>query len=105
AGLSNDETVAEITDRLRTLSAFGRGRAATIVETEVATAYGLALADAYEAAGVERVVISDGDYDPACAEVDGQEKTLAWYRANPIEHPNCTRKARPVVGTAESGTA
>lgn len=75
-----------------------RGRAQTIARTEVARAQAEAAQARYADAGVEKVLILDNgqdDPDAACAKLNGTVQTLAWYRKNPIAHPNCTRAASP----------
>lgn len=38
-----------------------------------------------------------GDTDEECERVDGLYATPVWARRHPVEHPNCTRQAVPVV--------
>jgi hypothetical protein len=73
-------------------------RARVIARTEVRWAQNQTTALRYKSSGVSEVIISDGDeFDEACAAVDGTRQTVDWYADNPIEHPNCTRRATPVV--------
>jgi HK97 family phage portal protein len=73
-------------------------RARVIARTEVRWAQNQTTALRYKSSGVSEVIISDGDqFDEACAAVDGTRQTIDWYTDNPIEHPNCTRRATPVV--------
>ena len=47
---------------------------------------------------VDEVEVLDGrDFDQACKDINGQRKSLAWARANPIQHPNCRRAMVPIV--------
>jgi hypothetical protein len=72
-------------------------RADMIARTEIALAQAKGTAIALREAGVERVVIQDGDSDEACQEADGQVWDIEEYEDNPIEHPNCVRSARPLT--------
>ena len=38
-----------------------------------------------------------GDTDEACERVNGRYATVRWVRRHPVEHPNCTRLAFPVL--------
>lgn len=81
-------------------------RAMTIARTESGTAYNLGGVAAYRDTGVQQVLVLDGDYDPECAEADGQTWDLGEAEANPLEHPNCVRAFAPVVdvpGPADDG--
>lgn len=79
-----------------------RYRAELIARTETAYAMAYGNAEAWRDGGVTHVEISDGDYDDACAEADGEIWTLEEYLANPLEHPNCTRAAYPVIEATEA---
>lgn len=75
-----------------------RGRARTIARTELGTAQQVAACARYEGAGVSRVLVLDNgfdDSDPACTRLNGTTQTLAWARANPLQHPNCVRAFAP----------
>jgi HK97 family phage portal protein len=72
-------------------------RARAIARTEVRWAQNQTTALRYKSSGVSEVIISDGDEDEDCAAVDGTRQTVDWYTDNPIAHPNCTRRATPVV--------
>ena len=77
-----------------------RGRATTISRSELATAQNTAAAARFGAVGVDRVVIFDGgsdDSDDVCNALNGTVQTLAWFQANPIQHPNCVRAAAPYL--------
>lgn len=76
-----------------------KGRARTIARTELGEAQNSATASRYKEAGVKLVEILDGgntDDDEECQVANGQIWTLAYFNANPLEHPNCTRAAAPV---------
>lgn len=73
-------------------------RARTIARTEVRWAQNQTTALRYKSSGVAEVIISDGDdFDEECAAVDGTRQTIEWYAENPLQHPNCTRRATPVT--------
>jgi len=73
-------------------------RARTIAATETAYAAAAGQVAAFKDGGVEEVLISDGDdFDEPCIEADGQIWTVAEYEANPLEHPNCSRAAIPII--------
>ena len=104
-GMANGETHPEITERLRQSSAFGQSRAATIAETEGGVAYNLGTLAAYQQSdAVESVLVSDGDYDPVCAGLNGTTQTLAWAQSHPLGHPNCRRRFTPVLATVPAVT-
>ena len=70
------------------------GRADMIARSELAEAAGKGSAAGWKDAGIDAVLISDGDdFDEACQEADGQIWSVAKYEADPLEHPNCTRSA------------
>lgn len=75
-----------------------QGRARTIARTELATAQAVATAKRFDVVGVTKVTIYDGggeDSDDICNQLNGSVQTLAWYEANPLQHPNCVRAAAP----------
>jgi hypothetical protein len=75
-------------------------RADLIARTETAYAAAYGAIEAYKEGGVTEVEISDGDdWDEPCIAADGAIWSLADYQANPLEHPNCTRAAYPIVTT------
>lgn len=82
---------------LRGRFTFSRARAAMIARTETAIAYNRGKAATYRAVNIEYVVIYDGDGDEACIAANGSVWTVAEFEANPIEHPNCKRTARPAT--------
>lgn len=76
-----------------------KGRARTIARTELGEAQNSATVMRYSEAGVKLVEILDGggtDDDVECNTANGQIWTLAYFNANRLEHPNCTRAAAPV---------
>lgn len=72
-------------------------RSETIARTETAKLFNNAALASYEAAGVTHVEVLDGNYDPICAEANGQKWTLAEANAKPIAHPNCVRSFAPII--------
>jgi hypothetical protein len=44
-----------------------------------------------QSAGLQHVLVQDGDKDEPCAAVNNTRQTLAWAMANPLGHPNCQR--------------
>lgn len=73
-------------------------RARTIARTELAYAQNTATFTRYQGAGVDRVTVLDNgveDSDPVCTELNGTVQTLAWAKANPLQHPNCLRTFAP----------
>lgn len=78
-----------------------RNRAETIARTELGWAQNLGTVERYAAAGVQKVLILDNglaDDDEPCQVANGQIWSLMAFRANPLEHPNCTRAAAPYFG-------
>ena len=73
-------------------------RAELIARTETAYAQNVSALETYKQADVfVGVVISDGDYDPACAALNGQRVSFQEFDLiGPIEHPQCTRSIAPV---------
>lgn len=86
-----------LSDAVADSAAFSPTRALMIARTETAIAYNVGAIGAYQQAGVEKVVVSDGDDDEDCADVDGEIWTLEEALANPVAHPNCVRSFGPVV--------
>jgi hypothetical protein len=102
-GLSIDALVDGVPDEgIRGLRDFVaetyKGRARTIARTELGTAQNDATIGRYEAAGVRKVLVFDNglsDDDQPCIEANGAVWSLDRARANPLEHPNCTRAFAP----------
>lgn len=90
-------SVEDFADELEESGVFGDARARMIARTELAIAEARGHVASFREAGVEEVVIYDGDSDPECQEANGQTWTLEEYEANPVEHPNCVRDARPLT--------
>lgn len=81
-----------------------KGRAKACARTEMAFAQNAATHARYEAAGVEKVEVFDGgadDSDDVCNQLNGSIQTLAWAKANPLQHPNCTRCFSPSFSSNE----
>jgi PAS domain-containing protein len=83
--------------RLEESGVFSESRAEMIARTETAIAENRGHAAAFREEGVELVYIYDGDYDEECQAANGEVWTLEEFEANPIEHPNCLRDARPLT--------
>ncbi len=104
-GRSNGEGPLQLARRIRDqvpagpfAQAGSKYRAELIARTETADAQLRSATEMYREAGVfAGVLISDGDYDEACAAMDGRRLTFAEWDAIPnLEHPNCVRAAAPV---------
>lgn len=80
-------------ERLEQSGVFSESRAEMIARTETAIAHNAGQVRAYQAAGVDRLLVGDGDEDFGCdcPEVDGEVCSIEWAAANPISHPNCRR--------------
>jgi HK97 family phage portal protein len=77
-----------------------KGRARAIARTELAYAQNSASVRRFQEAGIMRVQILDGgseDSDDICNQLNGSVQTLAWFKSNPLQHPNCVRVAAPIV--------
>jgi hypothetical protein len=92
-------TTHELTDGIRlVIEESYKGRARAIARTELGTAQQNCAVARYANAGVDRVIVFDNgqdDPDEACAAINNTTQTLAWAKANPLEHPNCTRCFAP----------
>lgn len=75
-------------------------QAERISRTEAGVSFNRASASLMTEAGVEEVDIIDGDGDDACAEWNGERKSVSDYEAEPLGHPNCTRIGLPVIEVA-----
>lgn len=97
-GVALGETRPQLAARLETLPEFDRARAQMIAGTEVARAENLSVLAVVEVSGRDVTIrITDGDGDPACAALNGQEVSFAQAQAIPaLGHPNCRRKMVPV---------
>jgi hypothetical protein len=76
-----------------------KNRSTTIARTELGNAQNTVTAERYKANGVSVVGIldnGDDDDDEPCKIANGQVWTLAFFEANPLEHPNCTRCSYPI---------
>ena len=75
-----------------------RNRSRAIARTEMGFAQAEGTYNRFRQAGVDRVEILDNGFDdshPECVRLNGTIQTLDWYRANPLQHPNCVRTAAP----------
>ncbi len=75
-----------------------KGRAKAISRSEMAHAQQVAAVERFSAAGLTHVIVFDGggdDSDDVCNQLNGTRQTLAWARANPTGHTNCTRCFSP----------
>jgi len=66
-----------------------------IGRTEAAHYYNEGILRVAEASGSGQVLVTDGDYDPACQAANGSVWSIEEARANRLEHPNCTRSFLP----------
>ena len=73
-----------------------------ISRTEVTSAYNLGAIGQYREAGIQTVLVSDGDKDEPCATANGAIWTLDQAESNPISHPNCTRTWVPDTSTVHA---
>ena len=76
-----------------------KNRDKAIARTELGMAQNTVTASRYAGAGVAKVLVFDNGFHnshPACVELDGTIQTLAWARANPLQHPNCVRAFGPI---------
>lgn len=77
--------------------AFSESRADVVADYETGSLQNLLAIDAYEAAGVTQVLVSDGlETDPECILADGAVWSLAQARANLKQHPGCVRAFKPL---------
>jgi len=100
-GYQAGETMSQLADRVSAVfSQAIDSRATTIARTETIQAYGAASLRAYKEAGIDQVQMFDGmDYDPTCAEVNGQIVSVAEAeQLMADEHPNGTRGVAPYFG-------
>jgi len=74
-----------------------KNRAKAIARTEIGKAQNASTIARYQAAGVTRVIVRDGDEDELCAPYAGTIQTMDWALENPSAHPNCTRAFAAVV--------
>lgn len=71
-----------------------KNRAKTIARTELGTAQNEGALDRFEKAGSKNVLVFDNgltDDDEPCQLANGAVWSIEKARANPLEHPNCTR--------------
>lgn len=95
------EGIPQLARRLYELPAFSAARATTCARTELGTAQNTAALASYRASGVVvGVRVLDGDYDAACAAMDGRTFALGQEPAM-LQHPNCVRAFAPLVDPAE----
>lgn len=100
-GQANGEGVDQLTARLRDLPDFGPGRARVVARTELGHASNTAALANYRASGVVvGVRVFDGDYDGACAAMNGRTFSLGQEPAT-LQHPNCRRAFAPIVDASE----
>lgn len=73
------------------------GQLNTIANTESTMYYNEAALQLAEKSGSGRVLVSDGHYDAACENANGQIWSVTHARENPMEHPNCIRSFLPLA--------
>lgn len=99
AGASPREIGASIHAALsERFEGYQQWRADRIARTETAIAYNHGTVLSARQIGVDRVLVSDGDYDAECVGLDGSTQSVEWALSNPISHPNCRRSFSPWVG-------
>ena len=97
AGQQEGEGIAQLARRLRDLPAFNAARATVVARTELALSTNQASLASYRASGVVvGVRVHDGDFDEACAAMDGRTFPLGQEPAA-LQHPNCVRAFAPLV--------
>lgn len=96
-GQAAGEGIPQLAARLRDLPAFNRARAITVSRTELGHTTNTAALANYRGSGVVgSVTVFDGDYDAACAAMNG--RTFPIDQAPPtLQHPRCTRAFAPVL--------
>lgn len=100
-GQQAGEGIPQLAARLRELSAFNRARAITVARTELGHSTNLSALANYRASGVVvGVRVFDGDYDAACAAMNGRTFSLGQEPAT-LQHPNCRRAFAPIVDASE----
>jgi hypothetical protein len=102
-GIGLEEGWSNVTyaKELESARVFSKSRAQDIGKFEYLRARNSGAAATMEFSGVTHVFITDGeDFDEECASVHATVQTIAWYLANPLGHPNCTRDAMPWNGPA-----
>jgi HK97 family phage portal protein len=101
AGQAEGESLSQLAARIRDLPAFNQARAMLVARTELGHATNLAAVHSYRASGVVvGVQVLDGDYDEACAAMNGRTFTLD-EAPDPLQHPNCTRALVPITDPSE----
>jgi len=100
-GQQAGEGIDQLARRLRELPAFNDARARTVARTELAHSTTTAALANYRASGVVvGVRVFDGDYDGACAAMNG--RTFPMNQLPPtLQHPNCRRAFAPIVDASE----
>jgi hypothetical protein len=100
-GQQAGEGIPQLAARLEQLPAFNRARAITVSRTELGHATNTAALANYRASGVVvGVRVFDGDYDAACAAMNGRTFTLGQEPPT-LQHPRCLRAFAPIVDADE----
>ena len=101
AGQEAGEGIPELARRLRGLPSFSQARGRVVARSELGTSQNTAAIASYRASGVVvGVRVLDGDYDDACAAMNGRTFTLGQEPAA-LQHPNCTRAMLPITDADE----
>jgi hypothetical protein len=101
AGQQAGEGIPALARRLSSLPAFDEARATVVARTELAMSSNAAALASYRASGVVvGIRVHDGDYDEACAAMDGRTFPLGQEPAA-LQHPNCVRAFAPVTDAAD----
>jgi DNA topoisomerase-1 len=97
--LADKSGLQGITEGLKdTFSGMEDWRAKMIARTETGYALQWGQVEGYAQAGLQAVMVSDGDGDEDCAAVDGLIISLEVARQYPLSHPNCVRSFLPMPG-------
>ena len=105
AGQQAGEGIEQLAARLQGLPTFSARRARTVARTELGHASNTAALTSYRASSVVTAVkVWDGDYDSACAAINGKVFPLNSPPAT-LQHPNCRRAFSPVVADSQEAIA
>jgi hypothetical protein len=98
-----DESVEELTTRIMGLDVFSATRSHLIAATELAQATNLSQVESYRASSVVvGILVTDGDLDTVCAEMNGKRIRIGEARSiPPLGHPNCRRRFHHITDARE----
>jgi HK97 family phage portal protein len=100
-GQAAGEGIEPLARRLRELPAFDAPRGRVVARTELGTSQNAAAIASYRASEiVVGVRVHDGDFDAACAAMNG--RTFPLDQVPPaLQHPNCVRSFAPLTDASE----